>query len=310
MSTNTLEQKPVNVSHSTNTSEKKINEEYNRIKKQIEFSPEFNNSERKLRIEYLDKLMEFGFGRFLIFNKGADGFWTDKLLSWTPKNEYIFKNEIEEYIFKDALVTTSSRERFKIFQEEIQKNLNSRMTLASIPCGLMRDLLTLDFTNVKNIDLIGIDLDPNSIHLSKDLAEKNDLNNCVEYECKDAWNLELDSKVDIITSSGLNVYEKNYEKLINLYKSFYRALKNDGILITSFLTPPPNICSNSPWMITDIPEKTLELAKIIFGDILELNWQNFKTEKEVLTDLKKAGFKDFQIKYDSRKIFPTIIAKK
>lgn len=310
MNTNTLELEPINISHSSNVSRKKLEGEYKKIKEKIQSRPGFNNSERQLRIEYLDKLMEFDFGKFLICNKGADGFWTDTLLSWAPENNYVFENEIEEYIFKDALVTISSRERFHIFQEEIQKILDSKMTLASIPCGLMRDLLTLDFSSTKNVELIGIDLDPKSIQLSKDLAEVNGLNKYAEYKCKDAWNLEIDNKIDVITSSGLNVYESNYERLIDLYKSFYKALKNNGVLITSFLTPPPNICSSSPWEISDVPESTLALAKIIFGDILELNWQNFKSEQEVISDLKKAGFKNFQIKYDSRKIFPTIIAKK
>lgn len=310
MSINTLEIEAINVSHSLNASRRRLDAEYKRIKKQFKFNPEFNNFERELRIKYLNKLMDFDFGRFLIYNKGADGFWTDTLLSWAPEDDYVFKNEIEEFIFRDALITTSSRERFKIFQKETQKILNSRMTLASIPCGLMRDLLTLDFSNVKNVDLIGIDLDPNSIRLSKSLAKDKALTNSAQYECKDAWNLELNCKIDVITSSGLNVYESNNERLINLYKSFYKALKNNGVLITSFLTPPPNISSNSPWIIADVPERTLEFAKIIFGDILNLNWQNFKTEQEITNDLKKAGFKEVQIIYDSRKIFPTVIAKK
>ena len=60
-----------------------------------------------------------------------------------------------------------------------------------------------------------------------------------------------------------------------LYTGFYKALKANGVLITSFLTPPPSIDSSSPWQNFD--EKNLRLQRAIFEDILGVKWTNYET---------------------------------
>ncbi len=75
---------------------------------------------------------------------------------------------------------------------------------------------------------------------------------------------------DIITSNGLNIYQPNDEKLIDLYKKFYQALKPGGILITSFLTPPPSISTESTWKNFDLSDALKQ--KVLFSDIIQVNW--------------------------------------
>lgn len=43
----------------------------------------------------------------------------------------------------------------------------------------------------------------------------------------------------LIASNGLNIYEPEDDRVIQLYRGFHDALKPGGVLITSALTPPP-----------------------------------------------------------------------
>lgn len=180
------------------------------------------------------------------------------------------------------------------------------MTLASIPCGLMDDLITLDYTKYNNISLVGIDLDPESIQFAQvnALAIKPK----TVFLQKNAWELNTHNTYDLITSNGLNIYEPEDNKVIQLYKVFFQSLKSKGIFITSFLTPPHSISKESIWK--NINSEDLKKQKSIFSDIIQAKWQTFRTEDQVRSHLESAGFKVVQVIYDSQGMFPTIIAEK
>ena len=125
---------------------------------------------------------------------------------------------------------------------------------------------------------------------------------------KDAWDLGVDEQYDILTSNGLNIYEPDDKKVVALYKQFFKALKPNGTLITSFLTPPPVLSPNSSWKDYD-PAAALK-QKAVFVDILQVAWQSFRTEAQTREQLLQAGFTDIAIVYDKQGMFPTVIARK
>nr|WP_238400285.1 class I SAM-dependent methyltransferase [Legionella bononiensis] len=171
----------------------------------------------------------------------------------------------------------------------------------------MDDLLSLDYSNKTNINLVGIDLDNGSIELAAQNAVKYDFKN-VSFLIKDAWNLGIESQFNLITSNGLNIYESDDEQVTLLYKQFYNALKNKGILITSFITPPPKFNSQSTWKNINSDDALKQHA--LFNDIIQANWQTYRTEDQTREQLNKAGFDVLDIIYDSQGIFPTVIARK
>ncbi len=171
----------------------------------------------------------------------------------------------------------------------------------------MDDLYGLDYTGISNVSLTGIDLDGNSITLAKTKALKNQNTN-INFYTKDAWNLSKNNEYDIITSNGLNIYEPDDQKVIKLYREFYNALKPNGILITSFLTPPPALSKESTWK--NIKQEDAIKQKAIFSDIIGVSWQAFRTEEQTKLQLKTAGFSDIKFIYDSQGMFPTVLAYK
>ena len=256
-------------------------------------------------MELLDQLYEFEFGRFLLVNKGLNGYWTSYAILHGIKKENL--KPLENWLLHRAPAVKATRERFQIFNTQLQKYLRNDIKIASIPCGLMDDLYTLDYTNLKNIKLIGIDIDQESLDFSNKNSKEYDLQN-VKHLKKDAWDLGVKEEYDIIASNGLNIYESDDNKVINLYKEFYKALKTEGILITSFLTPPPGISKESTWRNYD-PEDAIK-QKVIFSDIIGVTWQAFQSEEQARKQLENAGFFVLKVIYDSQGMFPAIIAKK
>lgn len=258
-------------------------------------------------LDLVDQLAEFDLGRFLLHNRSMDGYWT----------AYIFRNEkkknlhpLEDWLLNRSLLTCA-RERFYRFQSLIQAHLQPIMALASIPCGLMDDLLTLNYKDFRNIKLTGIDLDKESLKLAKENAVAHDLLNQLTLLQKDAWFLNIMEEYDLITSNGLNMYEPDSGKVLQLYSNFYNALRPNGLLLISFLPPPPDgKNSNYTWSNFGIDPEDLKREFTIFGIILQAKFLNFCTEEEVCQQLESLGFRIEDINYNSKGILPIAVARK
>lgn len=171
----------------------------------------------------------------------------------------------------------------------------------------MDDLIHLNSTGISHMTFVGADLDAESIRLAKENGKRLNHVNLRFYQ-QDAWNLKLNQTLDCISSNGLNIYEPNDERVVLLYKKFYQCLNENGMLVTSFLTPPPQISQESTW--NNYNQEDVIKQKALFGDIIGANWQCYRTENQTRDQLEEVGFKDVAFKYDTQGMFPTVIAWK
>ncbi|MBN8827425.1 MAG: methyltransferase domain-containing protein [Sphingobacteriia bacterium] len=289
------------ISHQT----KKFDESViKKVKARIEEKPKLSISKEEAFM-LVDELASFEFGKFLLQNQGLNGYWT----SYAILNKTKSSNELENWLLNKAPVVLATRERFYNFRKALQALLKSNMLLASIPCGLMDDLFGLNYSNVQNISLFGIDLDDESIKYAKDNIKNYSLNNLnIYFLNKDVWNLNIYNKFDVVTSNGLNIYESDDNKIIRKYAEIYNSLKPGGHFVMSFLTPPPQLDSNSPWRNFNMDD--LVKQKTLLAEIIETKWQNFRSEKKNREQLEVVGFIIEEIIYDSQCMFPTVIARK
>ncbi|WP_371357411.1 class I SAM-dependent methyltransferase [Hydrocoleum sp. CS-953] len=174
----------------------------------------------------------------------------------------------------------------------------------------MRDLLKLDFTGVDNFRLVGIDIDYESLELAKKLAQEYGLSEKVEFHQEDAWKLPFKDEFTLLTSNGLNIYEPDDEKVTELYQQFFQALKPGGILVTSFITPSPDLDPNSEWDMSQINSQDLLLSKIVFFDILDVKFTAFRSSSTTKLQLQTVGFDEIEFIWDNARIYPTVTARK
>lgn len=263
----------------------------------------------------LDELSSFDLGKHILLSGGANGFWTDYMIS---PQEYLNLEDslqnnlslIEMFFLYHSPVILAQRELFGLSQKAAQNLLGNDKTFASVPCGVMRDLLTLDFSLNNEISLVGIDIDPLSLKHAEKLAKSLGIKNAIFVE-GDAWNLEYKEEFDFISSIGLNVYEEDHGKVINLYSQLYKALKSGGVLFTGVLTWPPYIDLNkSEWRVEKILKFDLHMEEVIHKNILDIKWLNFRVLSEIENEFKEAGFSEVEILKDSRCIFPAVVARK
>ncbi len=255
-------------------------------------------------LELLHQLSEFELGRFLLSHRGLNGYWTAYIILHAKLKKDL--HPLEDWLVHCAPGILATQERFGVFQEKLHEYLKENSSIASIPCGLMDDLLQLNTTNLSNVAMFGIDLDTESL----ELARKSSLTRLTDatFFQRDAWDLGEEGRFDLITSNGLNIYEPDSQRVIALYQEFFKALKPGGILITSFLTPSPAADNESTWRHYN-PEDILKQSAI-FKDILQVNWQATRTEKETRAQLTKAGFRVCEVIYDSQGMFPAIVVQK
>ncbi|MCB1111750.1 MAG: class I SAM-dependent methyltransferase [Chlamydiales bacterium] len=268
------------------------------------------------QLAIVDQLAAFPLGRFLLQNRGLNGFWTDYILMHPHTGRITGLgadgksfSKLEEFILNRAPTVLATQERFEIFRYQTQMRVSEGVRIISVPCGLMSDLLTLDYKKVDAFELVGMDLDITSIHYATQRAAKYGLSEHASFFLADAWADGAVEPADLLLSNGLNIYVDKEETIIDLYRSYHRMIKKDGLLITSFLTPPPNV-AESEWYLDSIDIASAMKQKLILTDILEAKWNNFWTTEQVIGHLVEAGFADIQIIPDTANIFPTVVAMK
>lgn len=256
-------------------------------------------------LEMLEALCDFDLGRFLLANRGLNGYWTAYCI--LNHKQARLDNPLEQWLLTKAPGMVATQERFDIFQDLLQDLLQPNMHLASLPCGAMDDLLGLDYSNANHCRLTGIDLDLESLKLAEQNAQTKGIEN-VHFDQRDAWALDIEHEFDVLTSNGLNIYEGNKERLVALYKQFYQAIKPGGHLITSYINPPPTMDPTSP--VEPYNDDDFIKQAALFGDVIKSGWQWFQTEMDTRNQLERAGFVVEKIVFDHQMIFPTVLAKR
>lgn len=261
-------------------------------------------------LEMLEELQDFELGRFLIKNSGAlSGKWTYYII--VEFRERQISNQTEEFILHRAPTVKATQERYAIFQKVLQGAIKSNSVICSIPCGVMGDLLHLDLPDeIENVRFVGIDLDETAFDLAKALAAKLRVKHSCEFFKKDAWQITDEEKYDVITTNGLNIYEKSDDRVQELYTILYRALKPEGLLLGSHLSMPTTVEATGEWDMSQINGDDLAQQKLLFVDILQATWSNFRSAETTQSQLSAAGFKDIEILWDTQKIFYTFTARK
>lgn len=259
------------------------------------------------KLDILEQMTQVDLGRFVLEHRGLNGYWSDYIIRNAHKTEL---SKMELFFLQKFPLTLALRERLKVSQELLQQNLLENIALASLPCGVMADLLTLDYKSYKKVNITGIDLDFESLTLSHALAVKNKLELETQFIQADAWSIEFKDKYHMVVSNGLNNYVTNIDRLVSLYGKLREAIKPGGILITSFRTPSPEQNKHSPWNMDIINPEHLRLQKIVFDDIIQARWHSTQTVDEMADILERAGFNKLELIFDQAKLSPTVIAQK
>lgn len=253
----------------------------------------------------VDALEAFELGRFLLANKGLNGYWTAYAILYGKDKEGL--SDMEHWLLNCAPSILATRERFGMFQKEILKYLRPGMHVASLPCGLMEDFLGLLPEKLQALEITGIDLDEDALKAATEIATARGIPHC-RFLKRDAWDLQLSEAFHLMTSNGLNIYEPDTARLVALYKEMASALRPGGVLITSYLPQPDDPALPKP-LITVEP-KDAQKQKALFMDVIQPVWQCFQTEASVREQLQAGGLTVENIVYDSRCLFPMVVARK
>lgn len=279
---------------------------------------DLSDNEKDQYIFLLQEFSKFNLGKFLLQNRGLNGFWADYLINYpeiykkTNKDPFgVEITKFEKLLLEKLPITTATQNRHRIFKSICQKYIENNIKLLSIPCGLSSEFLQLNYNGIDNIELIGIDIDPESLEISKQRATKLKLNEYCSWLNQDAWKYDI-TNLDLIISNGLTMYVDNDSHVQDLYNRFYNSLNHNGVLVTSFIVPPPSINPSSTWKMENLDPEVLKIQQVLFGKIFKAKWHSYRTEQQTIKLLTNAGFKakNIIIHPDENYIFPTVEVRK
>ncbi len=268
------------------------------------------------QLELLNELASFPLGQFSLQSGGLNGYWTDYVMEHQYQGRLTgidaqgrSLTEFEKFFLDKMPSVLATQQRYIHFGRILQNYVKEGIVFASLPCGVMRDLLKLNFTGVENFRLVGIDIDSHSLDLAKKLAVEYGCSEKVEFHQEDAWNLPFQDEFTLLTSNGLNIYEPDDQKVMELYRQFFKVLIPGGILITSFMTPSPEVDPNSEWDMSQLNPDDILLSKILF-DILDVKFTAFRSSSTTKSQLQTVGFDEIELIWDNGRLFPTVVARK
>lgn len=265
--------------------------------------------DKEEELAILEQLGEFAMGKHLLAYGDLTAYWNSYMI--TNHSKPSFENSIEEWIIKKAPRVKASREHSDTLRSQLQKYININYKIAAIPAGNMNDLLGLNLDGVFDVHMVAVDSNEQNIEFAKNHYKPSN-NFSAEFIVSDKLEMPkdkgFDSHFDLVLSNGHDIADADSDVLMGMYKDFYKLLRQDGVLITSFLTPPPEVDLRSTWRNYEDQDALIE--KAIFTDILGSKKQFFQTEDEAREVLGKAGFKIVEVIYDSQGMMPTVVARK
>ncbi|MBS0605260.1 MAG: class I SAM-dependent methyltransferase [Verrucomicrobia bacterium] len=263
------------------------------------------------QLEIIAELSSFDLGRFLLQERLIDGYWTDYVIRFADKRlDLGHLSSLERFMLTQAPWALATQQRFTLFQRAMQPLVKEGVCMGSVPCGMMRDLITLNFSGISEFSLVGVDIDPKSLELALGLGEEMGVASHLSLIQGDAWEMRMYDTFDVLTSNGLTLYEPSDEKVVALLSVFFRALKPGGTLVTSSVTFPPGFPTPSEWQMDKLSSASLLLQRIILVDIVGGKWQSFRSTDQMKALLEKAGFARCEVLYDEAHLFPTFVATK
>ncbi|BBH53059.1 class I SAM-dependent methyltransferase [Fluviispira sanaruensis] len=292
------------------------NDDFNNTYQELIKKIKNNNTDVILQdelIKILDRVKSSEMGRFLIENSGFNGFWTEYMCSYPETKKLGFnvsENKDENYLMENLPIAIATQSRYQIFKSEIKKRLKDNIKIASLPCGLMNDILSLNFHDYKNFMIHGIDLDTSSLQQARAISLTKGLTYHCKFTREDAWEINYKNEYDLFISNGLNIYVDNDEKQIEMYKKIHTSLKENGELLTSTTVPPPDINKDSCWDMNKINSASYRFQNLFFKHFTNYNENNLRTPDQLCKILEKSGFSNFKILPDVLGVFVTIVATK
>lgn len=255
------------------------------------------------QLEVLDQLTEFPLGQFLIKNRGLNGYWIDYIIN-EPKR--ITDKEalprMEKFILFETPIMQATQERYRIFQQQIKENVRDNASIASCPSGIMNDILTVTSSFPAKFRLYGIDIDQASLDEAKRQVDHLESPPMCHFFQGDAWNFTLPEPVDFLTSNGLNIYVENDDRVVELYRQFFSVLKPGGKMLTSIITTPQE------WRLEKVNPEFVRLEQILFDDILETTWRNYRSVEKTREQLEYVGFTNVTFIHDVCNMYPSVLA--
>lgn len=282
----------------------------NNTKNKILENKFYSAKEKNNRICLLNELTTFELGKFLLQNKCLNGYWTNYILTY-PVNKQKIESSLERKMLTEFPSIIATQQRFNVFLQINQTVVKENCKLATIPSGLSNELLVLNYKGIKKFDIFAFDIDIDSLKDSVLNAKKNEIEKKFHIININAWDFDYKNEFDLLSCNGLTIYEKNDYRVKLLYEKFFKSLKNNGLLVTSTMTEPPQGEKNKcEWNFAKIDKDNLNLQNIVFTEIIGVKWQIYRSVSFIKSMLLEIGFKEVSVIYDEAKIFPTIIAKK
>lgn len=260
-------------------------------------------------LELLESLAAFDLGRFLLLNGGLSGWWTSYVFTHDGTEA---GTDLERWLLQHSTLA-GIRERYERLSHLVAARLVPGLRVASVPCGVMDDVLRQPTALLHGVSVVGADIDDESLRLAGELAESRGLSDRVDLRRADAWNLDLGEPVDLLLSNGLNLYEPDRDRLVELYRQFHDNLVPGGELLVSYIPPLPPPPSSSPaaariWASLGMSQDDLIRDRAIFGDLLTAKYLNITSTDELATQLRDAGLSLRQVHFSDYGVLPIAVA--
>ncbi len=263
-------------------------------------------------LKILERTAQTACGRFLIQHSELDIYWSDLLL-YNPSQLSSLAKENADEILETLPLVTALRQHIDIRRQILEDNLRNYLTISTLPCNGMGDILSINDKTLHTLRLIGIDTNPVAFEIAFQKAEQKNLSHWLEFLQYDPHHvpLEKDAAHLVIMPGSAYPFGPVIPSITqNLLTNVYQHLQEGGIFLTSLITPSPTTDAASLWDLKAINPSTLHHQNVLFKDILQIKENHTLTVDQLTDQLAESGFQNIEVGFDPAKIMATVVAQK
>lgn len=238
--------------------------------------------------------------------------------------DYLFDEDLLKKMSQDPKVSSKDKNLVKmpsiqslqqterIFRKLGQSYLKDGVVIGSLPAGGLRAALGLNYSRIRDVDIVGIDTDQQALAGMALYARSKDFpKDSVQFSLRDGLMIGARNCFDLFFSLNFSTSldDKNRRKF---FKQLFLALKPGGIGILNYPNQRPDDGTSCEWNKDAIQNiKLLEWENLIFKEIINPEWSlNHRNSNLIIAQLKAAGFQIIHREWDSAQMSPTFIVKR
>jgi ankyrin repeat protein/ubiquinone/menaquinone biosynthesis C-methylase UbiE len=284
-----------------------VREQYEKLTKASDDNSQLDGKTKAKHKKFLSDCLDSYFMTFYMCNGGLNGRTTEYFTlfeqDYTPNNKDLLGKpipDIDRWYLTQTPPPLSYRNyvmnNWLPFMNSYLENVAERnqgkdvvVRMLSVSCGTMYDVMLIKEPKNVKVEIIGLDLDKESLKLAAKKAKKHGKE--ITTLEQDATKLEVNEPIDVISCNGFSFYVDD-KTLTAIFKKFNEILKDGGMAVVNYIQEAKDWQTQGKF-----DPQVMDRFGAMMGSIPRKWSANFRSDDKMKSLAKEAGVAEEKVSF-------------